>query len=320
MADKFLYSGQVDGSGAKNALFVDAWTGTVNEYLEKETHLWSSIETTQLTGTDALTTHYMGELDPFVKYQDGQAPESTDVGLNSATIRVDTLLTHRISMAPLAIVQDPFKMATKLGRKQGRKAAQLLDELTATIALKAAKSPALASAYKAGTTVTLGSGGDEANADKLYKAIVTTIVGMENKDVPTDDLKIFVNPTQYEVLTNHPKLINKDFSNGNGDFSDGKVMKVYGVPVVKTRQLPQTVVTSHPMSNSGNGNIYNVSSSEAKVVALIFSPEAMFGAVAIAPTPKEHLDDVTKMRHFDLDLAVALGVNIATYAGAVFKA
>lgn len=120
----------------------------------------------------------------------------------------------------------------------------------------------IALAARASATVTGGSGGTQitasaagTDADTLIASAFSAAQAMDEKFVPDTDRYLFVKPAQYYQLVNSSsKLIDRDYNDGvqNGSVAKGEVMRVAGLEIVKTNNLPQTNVTTGPTSYQGN--------------------------------------------------------------------
>jgi hypothetical protein len=88
-----------------------------------------------------------------------------------------------------------------------------------------------------------GSANFATNGDHLAEALFAAAEELDSKDVPEDDRYMFVRPAQYYKLVQAAKTINRDFG-GAGTYAEGNVLKVAGISVVKTNQLPSTNITT----------------------------------------------------------------------------
>src|SRR5205085_2449539 len=109
-------------------------------------------------------------------------------------------------------------------------------------------------AARASATVTGAYGGTSlTSAGTLYKTSATDLVAgifaavqaMDEKDVPSSTPKnAFMRPAQYYLLAQLKDLVDKDWADGNGNQAEAKVLKVAGANLVKTNNLPSTVISS----------------------------------------------------------------------------
>lgn len=85
----------------------------------------------------------------------------------------------------------------------------------------------------------------ESDADDLIEAIFAAAEALDEKNVPEEGRVVYVKPDSYYRLANSSKVINVDFGNaGNGSTASGKVMRVAGIDIVKTNNLPQSNITA----------------------------------------------------------------------------
>ncbi len=134
-------------------------------------------------------------------------------------------------------------------------------------------------AAAASTTITGGSGGEnvidadcKTNAASLITSIFDCAEALDEKDVPTQDRWCVVAPSIYYNLVENDKILNRDFGGTNGVYSDGTVIKVAGINIVKSNTAV-TAFTDQSAAISGTNNTYNVDAST--VGAVVFHKSAI---------------------------------------------
>jgi hypothetical protein len=133
---------------------------------------------------------------------------------------------------------------------------------------------------QASATVTGGSGGTQitdadanTNATSLISSIFECAEALDEKDVPSEDRFCVVTPNVYYQIVQNDKILNRDFgANGNGVYSDGTVIKVAGINIVKSNTAVDAYA-DNSASVSGTNNTYNVDASN--VVATVFHKSAI---------------------------------------------
>jgi hypothetical protein len=170
-----------------------------------------------------------------------------------------------------------------------------------------------------GEVKTLTAPGDELDPDKLQRAIEDLCQAIEEKDIELEGAALFVAPPQFYALLRNDKLINTDYSLGNGNYANGTVLRSCGIPIIKTNRLQQTAESAHFLSNAGNNNAYNVSTDEAKQVALLIMPKALLSGETIPLTSKVYYSDIELQWFIDSYLAFAATPNRAEHAGVIDK-
>lgn len=116
----------------------------------------------------------------------------------------------------------------------------------------------------------------EANAIALelaHKAAIETLI---KRKTPMSDMVTVVTPEVFSILTQHPKLLNKDFSDPNGSYADRRVLRINGVPVIEMVTFPTQEGTAytgghHPLSTANNQYAFDCTTEDLKVQMIVFS-------------------------------------------------
>lgn len=308
-------------SDQERADLIDHFGGVVDSQFVKRSMMRKFVNVRPVRGTDTLVDRRIGKT-AIVGLTPGVRPPATPTPQGKVSVTVDTVVLARDNQSLLNTFQSDFNVRKELGTDHGKNLGKYFDESLLIAAVKSSATTnqdTLNGAFGPGTTTTLASAGDETDPDALYEAIAAGVVQYELQDIDTDECAIFVNPTQYDVLMNNDKLLSRDYSSSNGDFADGKVMTLKGVPIVMTNRLPQAAVTGHILSNATNGNFYDVSAAEANVTALIMHPKSILVGETIPLTSDVYFDKVEKQWFIDSWLSYGAGVNRSDTSYAIRK-
>jgi hypothetical protein len=96
----------------------------------------------------------------------------------------------------------------------------------------------------------------------------------DDNNVPDESRFVFLKPAQYNLLVQNQDLLNRDFGNQNGVFSDGTVFRAWGAELVKT-SLPFTDNYSGLTTLTGVRNPEGYNLDATNVAALGIQSEAM---------------------------------------------
>jgi hypothetical protein len=153
-------------------------------------------------------------------------------------------------------------------------------------------------AARASATVTGGFGGTTfTSATTLYRTSATDLAAglysaaqtFDEKDIPESEVKYaFVRPAQYYLLAQSTALINRDWM-GAGSYSDGKILRIGGLEIVKTNHLPITDLTAN--QNANMKNTYN--SDFSKTACLVMTKQAV-GTVKLMDLATEMAYDIRR--------------------------
>lgn len=318
---------QID-TGTVNPLHIEEYGGEVESQMIKTSIMRKYINVKSVRGTDTVTNDRIGTTS-LQAVTPGVRPEPGQVDFDNVSVKVDTIILARNNVHLLDDFQAHYDVRAELGKDHGKIIGRFFDEAICIQGVKAANivegdgtggTVRLPDGWYGGTQIDLAAAGDEQDPDKLQRAIEDLCQQIEENDVDLEGAALFVNPEQFYTLLRNDKLLNSDYSLGNGDYANGTVMRSCGIPVVKTNRLPQVPVTDHFLSNAGNNAAYDIDATEALVVALLLMPKAMLSGETIPLTSKVYYSDIELQWFIDSYLAFGATPNRAEHAGVINKA
>lgn len=308
-------------SDVDTSLLIEQYGGEVESQFAKSSIMRTYAKIRPVRGTDTITNNRVGRTQ-LQKLTPGVRPDATPTNFGKVSLTVDTVVLARDNRSMLNEFQTHFDARMELARDHGKELGKFFDQAFIILAIKGAGQSApsgLNSAIGAGKSVTLTSGGDELDPDKLYDAISSIIVQMEEEDIDVDELVVFVRPAQYKVLLDNDKLLSRDYSAGNGDVAKGLIYSIMGARIEKTARIPTAAITGHYLSNSNNSNAYDVNSTEAKAVAVILHPKSLLAGETIPLTSDVWFNREEKQWFIDSYLSFGVTVNRPDVCGRVLK-
>lgn len=288
---------------------IEQYGGTVDSQFAKKSIMRQFVPVKSIRGTDSAIVRRVGRTE-LQALTPGVRPAANPTAFGRAAVTVDTVVLARDNRSMLNEFQTDFNARAELGKDHGKELAKFFDEAFLIQAIKGAALPApsgLNGAFGAGKLNTLSGANDHLDPDLLYTSIADIITDMQEEDIDTDESAIFVRPTQYDVLLNNDKLIDRDFSMDNGDFANGKIKTLKGVPILQTARIPNAAISGHFLSNAANSNAYDVSATEAKAVAVILHPQSLLAGETIPLTSDVFFSKVE--RQWFIDSFLAFGVS-----------
>jgi hypothetical protein len=313
--------GQDLGSGDVWALHIEEYGGEVEGTLERMSIMRQFVNIKSVTGTDTITNDRIGNA-TLQAVVPGVAPTPTVTEFSNVNVVVDTIVLARNNVALLDDFQAHFAVRAELGKEHGKTIAKFFDEAFLIQAIKTAlhDGTGLPAGWTGGIKVQLAAIGDEDDADKFQRGIEDVCQAMEEADQDLEGAVIFVRPAQYYTLLRNEKLINSDYSTGNGDFAKGDVLRSCGLPLFKTNNIPSAPITNHFLSNPRNGNAYDIIlGDETNVVAIVMLPKALLAGETIPLTSKVFYDDRELTWYIDSYLAFGVTTNRPDACGVVLK-
>lgn len=319
--------GQFDQTGDINAAAVTEYADQVQHTLERRSVLAPYVNLRPVRGTNRIGNYGFGESTVGV-VTPGEAPAATknDVGRN--TLVIDTLAYTRHFLPLLETFQTSYDARVELGIEDGKAMARFMDQAFFIQAAKAAQDtdsrystvankPA---GFAGGSSVTLASAADATDPAKLYQSLADLFKLMEAKDVAPseEDVMIALRPDVFYDMLGAEQIINGEYVTSRGTKVEGAmVFKAFGVPVVKSNNIPNSSVTGHLLSTAGNGNAYD--GDFTKLVALAFSTKALLAGETIPLTSDVFYDKIYKSWIVDSHASFGVTVDRSEYAGAIWK-
>lgn len=313
-------------SDVDKTLLIEQYGGEVESQFKKSSMMRNFVKVRPVRNTDTITNNRVGRT-TLKALVPGVRPAADPTPFGKVQLTVDTVVLARDNRSMLNEFQTHFDARMELAQDHGKELGFFFDQafLIMTIKGALAAAPVLGDgtaskqSIGAGKNRTLAAAGDELDPDKLEAAIAAIVTDMEEEEIPTDELVLFVRPKIYKVLANSNKLVNRDYSDGNGNFSKMIVQECAGVRIVKTARIPNAPIVNHFLSNAQNGQAYDVNSTQAKAVAVVMHPKSLFAGETIPLTSDMWFNREEKQWFIDSFLAFGVTINRPDCCGAVFR-
>ncbi|SEN68005.1 hypothetical protein SAMN05216227_102046 [Pseudorhodobacter antarcticus] len=288
---------------------IEQYGGAVDAQFAKSSIMRKMVTVKPVRGTDTLINRRVGRT-TLTALTPGVRPDASKTEFGRVSVTVDTVVLARDNRSMLNEFQTDFSARDELGKDHGKEQAKFFDQAFLIQAIKGASLAAPANlngSIGAGKKETLLASNDHLDPDLLYKAITRILIAMQEEDIDTEECAILVRPTMGEVLLNNDKLVSREFSPDNSNFSLGKMKSIMGSPLISTARIPNAAIAGHKLSNAGNSNAYDVSAAEAKAVAVIMHPDSLLAGETIPLTSDVYFDKIEKQ--WFIDSFTAFGVS-----------
>ena len=330
-------------SGTVNPLYIEQYGGEVEHRILKDSFMRQFFTFKSVRGTDTITNDRIG-FTALQKVTRGIRPTDSSPSFDNISVKVDTLVLARTNQFLLDDFLAHLSVRKEVGMEHGKTIGKFFDEAFIIQGIKAAQIsnqdpagvilggwPAVSTyarsirtapeGFQGATAVQLAAANDELDPDKLERAIQDMCQAIEEKDVDLMGGVVLVRPAQYYVLLRNTKLMDRDFSEMNGDYAKGKVLMANGVRIQTTNRFPKStdVGVTHFLSNAGNGNAYDVTANDTNCIALFLQPKALLAGETIPLTSKVYYSDIELQWFIDSYLAFGVTPNRAEMAAGIFK-
>ena len=270
MADAIVSRlGQINGSGAADALFLKVFAGEVLTSFEQSTVMMDKHQIRTITNGKSAQFPVMGRGSAYYHTPGAEILGGT-LKHAEKIITIDELLVAPTFIANIDEAKNHYDVRSTYTKEMGAKLANTMDKhvlQTGVLAARASKTINDPDQY--GGTRILNV--DNTSGDALAEAMFEAAKVLDEKDVPEDQRYMFVRPAEFYALAKSTKVLNRDWG-GEGSYAGGNVIRVAGLTIVKTNNLPKTNVASGTLE-AGTGDKY--AGDFSATVGLVMHPSAV---------------------------------------------
>lgn len=252
MADAIVSRvGQINQAGDAKALFLKVFSGEVMTAFAETNVVLQYVRQRTIDSGKSAQFPVLGKASAQY-HQPGQELLGAGIAASEMVITIDDLLLSQAFLASIDEAMNHYDVRAPYSAEMGRALANTLDRHLLQLAVLAARAPARINGEVGGSVITDASAATVSS--NLVAAIFAAAQKLDEKDVPENDRVCFLKPAQYYMLAQDTKVLNKDWG-GAGVYSDGKVLRVAGVDIVKSNHVPTTNVTTGTLL-AGTGDKY----------------------------------------------------------------
>ncbi len=294
MADAIVSRlGQVNAAGAADALFLKVFAGEVLTSFEQTNVMMDKHQVRTISNGKSAQFPVMGRGNAFYHTPGG---EILGGKLKHAerVITIDELLVAPAFIANIDEAKNHYDVRSVYSKELGAKLANTMDKHILQIGVLAARASKTIDDpdQYGGTQITLAAAGDANSGDAVAEAMFQAAQVFDEKEVPADQRFFFVKPAQFYAMARSTKVLNRDWG-GEGSYAGGNVIRVAGITIVKTNNLPTSVVAAGSLA-AGTGDKY--AGDFSKTVALAMHPSAV-GTVKLLDLAMEGEYQIARQGH-----------------------
>lgn len=241
--------GQINGSTSDNtALFLKVFSGEVmtafhkaNVFLDRSmVRTISNGKSAQFVATGTTSASY---------HTPGTEINGTAINHAERVITIDDLLVASAFLSNIDEAMNHYDVRSVYSDEVGKILAETMDKNLAQVGVLAARASALVTGGSGGSALTNANYGTDSTA--LAAGLFLAAQTLDEKFVDAGDRSVFLRPAQYYLLAQNTTLINSWYG-GSGAISEGNILKVAGIEVVKTVAVPNSIVNTGPSAYQGN--------------------------------------------------------------------
>jgi hypothetical protein len=172
--------------------------------------------------------------------------------VNERVITIDDLLLASVFIPNIDEAKNHFDYRSIYSTECGRALASNWDRNVLQTGVNAARASATVTGAFGGTQLTSTTTLYKTSASDLAAGLFAAAQALREKDIPAGDEAVFLKPAQYFLLAQSTTLVNTDWAQGAGNYADAKILKVAGMPLVMTNNLPTTNIATGPTAYQGD--------------------------------------------------------------------
>ncbi len=251
MADAIVSRlGQANGAGDVKANFVKVATGEILTAFARTAEFTDKQLVRNISEGKSASFPVTGRTNGARYHVPGTEVLGTVAKFNERVITIDDLLLTDYFTANIDEAMNHFDTRSEMTKQMGEELAQAYDRNCAQVAVLTARGGAVVDGLPGGGSLT--NAAFLTDSDVLAAAHFDAAAVLDDKNIPASERFSFVKPVQYYMLAQNTKVINKDWD-GKGSYSDGKVIKIADIPLVKTANLPNGKnITDGPTKYQGD--------------------------------------------------------------------
>jgi|TARA_R110000796_G_scaffold2884_1_gene11139 hypothetical protein len=283
--------GQAGLSGATDALFLKVFSGEVMSTFNSQTVMKEKTRIRSIN--NGKSAQFAAIAKTVAEYHTAGAEIlGNNIEHGEKIITIDDLLIANTFISKIDEAKNHYDVRAEYSKQMGQALAQTYDRNLLSMAVKAARDPSGIGAGVAGQ----GNAASEAigatpTTTQLVTAIYDAAATLDTANVPEDERFVIVSPATFYALVQEDKLINRDFGS-NGSYSDGTIMRVAGMQIIKSNNLVIDHTSSANVAKYPDyASKYTVNGSDTK--ALIIQKQAL-GTVQLMDMATEMEYDIRR--------------------------
>lgn len=232
--------GQVNTSGAADALFLKQFGGEILAEFEESTVFKSRHFVRQIANGKTASFPLIGTVSSSYhtpgNFIDGQAVPHAET-----LISIDGLLVAPVFIDKVDELMNHYDVRGPYATEMGRELAQQYDQNVARMAVLAARSSNVITGRPGGSQITHAD--MPTDAARIEAGLFAAAQAFDEKKVSNSDRVAFFRPAHYYLLVQREKLLNTDYK-GSANISSGRIQTVAGIELIKTNNVPSTDLTA----------------------------------------------------------------------------
>ena len=228
--------GQVNGAGARDALFLKLFSGEVLSAYGRNAQMDKHVRKKTITGGNSYQFPAIGYASTAI-HTPGTQLTGSSIPHAEVVISLEGRITSHVTMDSAELAQVPYDARMEYSRAIGEGLAYSMDRHLAANMLNSTRQGPIVTGTQGGGSITQATA--RTDGAVLALAIQQAQAALKGKDVPVNaDVHCALKPAEYALLGREPTyVLNRDIG-GQPEFASQHITLVGGVKVFESNSLP----------------------------------------------------------------------------------
>jgi len=227
--------GQANLAGVSDALFLKVFSGEVMSSFNANTVMSDKTRVRNINSGKSAQFAAIGRIGAEY-HTPGAEILGSLVEHGEKVVTIDDLLISNSFISNIDEAKNHYEVRSEYSMQMGQALAQVYDRSLISLAVKTATAADTGAVADQGAAVATNLGSLTPTTQTIVDAVYAAAARLDDKLLSAADRFVIVSPTTYWNLVQNDKLLDRDFG-ANGSYTDGTIMKVAGMQIVKSNNL-----------------------------------------------------------------------------------
>lgn len=230
------FTGQVNNSGAQDALFLKVFSGEVMTAFAEATVMLERVVTRNIVSGKSASFPIMGKTTAQY-HTPGAEIVGNGLPANEQIITIDDLLISSLFLSNIDEAKNHYDVRGPYAQEIGNALAYAHDRQLLSLGLLAARGASPVNGEAAGGSIIDAAMLSDVTGAKLIAALFSAAQKLDEKFIPAEGRTAFLSPAAFYLIAQNPSVQNSLFG-ASSALRDAKVPMVAGIEIVKTNHGP----------------------------------------------------------------------------------
>ena len=231
------YTGQVNNSGAQDALFLKVFSGEVMTAFAEGTVTEGRVVTRNIANGKSAQFPILGKT-TAAYHTPGTEITGLTLPANEQIITIDDLLISSLFLSNIDEAKNHYDVRGPYAQEIGNALAYTHDKQILALGLLAARGASPVTGEAAGGSILDAAMLSDTTGAKLISALFAAAQKMDEKFIPAEGRTAYLSPAAFYLLAQNTLVQNSLYGAASGGLAEARVPMIAGIELVKTNHGP----------------------------------------------------------------------------------